>query len=205
MTARDEYDLEYWEKYSVTRPRQPLALVDRFEQLIDSDPKEADVQAFLAENPWLLTEQFPHCHYLIPQFRLGDLYVADFIAPERHSGGPTWMLIEIERPKSKLVTSRGELAETVRHAVQQVSDWRSWLLRNMDVARRPRSHGGLGLGDMSELLAGNVIVGRRVDVTSRFNDLRADILNRQAISIMTYDRIVEFARKRAEFWESYGG
>lgn len=200
---RGEYDAEFWERFAVTRPKDPLGLVDKFERLLDKDPPERDVQSFLEDNPWLLSEQLPHCHFILPQFSLGGQYVPDFIAPERSSGGTQWFLIEIEKPRAQLVTKKGLFAETVRHAIQQVQDWKMWLNDNQDIARKPRLEGGLGLDDMSRILIGQVIVGRRSDVTPRYNQLREQLMDSDAIQIITYDHMTEWLRERANFWAGF--
>lgn len=201
---REDYDEEFWESRFAERPRgNCVDAVNKFEELLDQEPNEAEVQKALEEQPWILAEQHPHCHYVLPQFRLSDMYVTDFVLPERNSGGTFWHLVEIEKPKVKLVTNGGQLAGTVRVAVQQVKDWKTWLLNNQDVASRPRSKGGLGLHDMSRLVSGTVIVGRRSEVSSRFNELREQILADSNITIMTYDRVAERARLRAEHWDGW--
>ena len=199
---REDYDQEFWDRYSVARPEQPLRLVDRFEQFINRNPPEVDIQNYLQNNPWLLSEQFPHCYHILPRFSLSGQYVTDFIAPERSSGGTFWMLIEIERPDCKLVTKDGEFAVTVRRAVRQVRDWKTWLKDNQDVARKSRLSGGLGLHDMTRMLCGHVIVGRRSNVTNRFNQLRNELFENEVIEVYTYDRIIDWARRRANYWES---
>jgi hypothetical protein len=67
---------------------------------------------------------------------------------------------------------------------------------------RPRSKNGLGLSEIDGVW-GWVIVGRRAQVTPRFNQLRAQVRNDSHIEIMTYDRILERFRARAEHWESW--
>lgn len=200
---REEYDEEFWEKHSVNRPRDPVAVTKQFELLINKNPPELEVQKFLERNPWLLSVQHPHCHYILPEFSLNGQYRCDFIAPERCSGHTNWYLIEIERPHAQLMTKKGEFAETVRHAVQQIKDWRMWLWENQETAKKLRISGGLGLHDMSRLITGQVIVGRRTQVTERYNQLRADLLEHDAIELVTYDRIIEWALKRAEYFELY--
>jgi len=201
---REDFDEAFWESHYAERPRgKCVESVEKFENLLDRAPNEIEVQKALEEQPWILAEQHPHCHYVLPQFRLSDMYVTDFVLPERCSGGTFWYLVEIEKPKVKLVTKSGQLAETVRVAVQQVKDWKTWLLNNQDVAIRTRSKGGLGLHDISRMVVGTVIVGRRSDVDARFNELREQIWTDSHITIMTYDRVVERARLRGEHWDDY--
>jgi hypothetical protein len=201
---REDYDDEFWEAHSVERPRgKCVDTVREFEELLDREPNEAEVQKALEAQPWILAEQHPHCHFVLPQFSLSGMYVTDFVLPERSSAGTFWYLVEIEKPKAKLVTRDGQLAKTVRIAVQQVKDWKTWLLNNQDVAARQRSKGGLGLHDISRMVLGTVIVGRRSDVTERFNELREQEWAGSQIKIMTYDRLIDCARQRAEHWDNY--
>lgn len=115
------------------------------------------------------------------------------------------MLIELESPRASLVTKQGQFSSTIRQAITQISDWRRWLRNNMEVARKPRRLGGLGLHDMSAITAGWIVAGRRSEVTPRFNDLREDLLTEQAITVLTYDRLIEWASKRARFWQADDG
>lgn len=200
---RTDYDDEFWESVSVSRPSDPIAVVDDFERLLSDNPPEAQLQKYLEQFPWLLTEQFPHAYAALPQFRFGDQYIADFVIPERCSGDTHWMLVEIERSDAILTTKNGEFSQAVRTAIRQVKDWRRWLRHNFEVAKRHRRHGGLSLHDMSDYQIGYIVIGRRDKVTPRFNDLRTELLNSDLIDIVTYDRICEWARKRANFWNGY--
>jgi hypothetical protein len=195
-------DDDWLEKFHAMRPVPIAGLAQRFENTLDAAAREEDVQKFLTENPYILAEQLPHCHHVIPKFRFGGEFVSDFLLPEMASSGTTWVLVELEPTNAQLVTASGQLAERVRVGVQQVRDWRDWLLNNRDMAVRPRSKNGLGLSDIDDVW-GWVVVGRRMQVTPRFNQLRKQILNDAHIEIMTYDRILEQFRARAQHWENW--
>jgi hypothetical protein len=200
---RLDHDDEFWEDHSVARPADPVGLVDEFERLINRQPHENEIQNFLEMNPWLLAQQFAHCHYVLPQFSFGGQFRADFVLPERCSGETIWFLTEIERPDMPLLARNGEFSKEVRHAIGQVQDWMHWLRNNQDTARKPRTIGGLGLHDISSLISGYVVIGRRSKVCRRFNQLRSTLLSQSGIDIVTYDRIIDWARNRAQFWSTY--
>ena len=196
-------DEDSWlHQFHARRPVPIAGLADRFEMVLDTAVREEDVQQFLTENPFLLAEQLPHCHHVIPKFRFGGEYVCDFLLPEMASSGTTWVLVELEPVNAQLVTASGQLAERVRVGLQQVRDWRDWLLNNRDMAIRPRSKNGLGFGEI-ESVWGWLVVGRRTQVSSRFNQLRSQVLNDSNIEIMTFDRILERFRARAVHWEGW--
>jgi hypothetical protein len=190
------------EKFHAPRPVPIAGLADRFEQLLDSATREEDVQQFLTATPFILAEQLPHCHYVIPKFRFGGKFVSDFLLPEMASSGTDWVLVELEPVDAQLVTRSGHLAERVRTGVQQIRDWRDWLLNNRDMAIRPRSKDGLGLSKL-EMVSGWLVVGRRAQVTPRFNQLRNQVASESNIKIMTFDRILERFRARAEHWQGW--
>ncbi|WP_425283575.1 Shedu anti-phage system protein SduA domain-containing protein [Methyloceanibacter stevinii] len=194
---------ESWlEAFSVPRPSPTEGLADEFEKLLNDATSEEEIQRFLTANPFILAEQLPHCHHVIPKFRFGGKYVSDYLLPEMTSGGTFWTLVELEPANAQLVTASGHLGERVRGGVQQVKDWRDWLLNNLDHAIRPRDQDGLGLDNMAGIW-GWVIVGRRSMVTGRFNQLRKQIWDDSKITIMTYDRVLEWYRRREEHWQAW--
>jgi hypothetical protein len=196
-------DEDSWlEEFYAPRPFPIAGLAERLEKVLDGASREEDIQKFLSDNPFILAEQLPHCHYVIPKFRFGGEYVSDFLLPEMASSGTTWVLVELEPVNAQLVTASGQLAERVRVGVQQVRDWRDWLLNNRDMAIRARSKNGLGLSEIEDVW-GWVVVGRRGQVNQRFNQLRNQIRNDSHIEVMTYDRILERFGARARHWESW--
>lgn len=200
MNAYDDQD--WLEQFHASRPSPISGLAERFELVINTAEREEDLQKFLAENPFILAEQLPHCHYVVPKFRFGGRYVSDFILPEIASSGWTWVLVELEPVDAQLVTQSGYLAERVRAGIQQVKDWRDWLMDNRHEAIRPRSRNGLGLWEIDDIW-GWVVIGRRSQVTDRFNQLRKQVFKESRIDVMTYDRLLEWFKVRAAHWEEW--
>ena len=79
-------DSNWLEQFHVARPVPISGLVERFATVVDNAKREEDLQKFLAENPYILAEQLPYCHYVIPKFRFGGKYVCDFLLPEMFVG-----------------------------------------------------------------------------------------------------------------------
>lgn len=200
MNPCDEQD--WLEQFHARRPVPISGLAERFEDVINTAERKEDLQKFLAENPFILAEQLPHCHYVIPKFRFSGRYVSDFLLPEIASSGRTWVLVELEPVNAQLVTQSGHLAERVRAGIQQVKDWRDWLMDNRDEAIRSRARNGLGLEEIEDIW-GWVVVGRRNQVTERFNQLRNQVLRESRIEIKTYDRLLEWFKERAAHWEEW--
>lgn len=191
------------ERYSVSRPvGRATEIGTAFQQLLESFPSDEEkIQQFLRENPFFLAEQLPHCHHVIPKFKFGNQYVSDFVLPEMTSGGTFWVLVELEPADVPLVTKGGIYSERVRVGLQQLRDWQTWLETNRDYANRSRPN-GLGLGDIAGIWTW-LVVGRRTNISERFNHLRDQTLAREGIKIMTYDRLIEQFLARAKFWDNF--
>ena len=197
-------DQDWWESHSVEWPRRKCSeIVNGFRDLVDKNPPEREIQSYITKFPWILAEQFPHCHFIFPQFRLGSNYVADFVAPEKCSGGAVYYFVEIEQAGHSLMTKSGKFTAPVRNAVEQVQEWRRWIIENYEYVKRDRSKNGLGLHDLTRYIVGKVYIGRRSNQNDRFNELRQTLLEQSSIDICSYDRMIEWAAYRANFWDGY--
>ena len=109
------------------------AAINNFEQLLNADPDEPTLQMFLGlpRNKILLD---PSAKSVTPEVWLGTQYRIDFVVElpqQRHA------LIEIERPRDELYTTRdGNPAHKHKHGHQQITDWIEWLDENRDFARK---------------------------------------------------------------------
>lgn len=71
------------------------------------------------------------------KLRLGADYLIDFaVAEERRSKGLYWELIEIETPYTPPFTRRGVPSAKLTNAIQQILDWKRWLIENRREAER---------------------------------------------------------------------
>lgn len=190
-------------EYYVFENKITFKKLDEFEQLLAQSTTERPIQKFLEKNPEILTQWAGggHGRWLVPQKRLGAEHVTDFIIGERNSAGFTWTAVEIESPTARLFTKGGDPSAKLTHAMRQIFDWQAWLAKNIDYACRDRSEGGLGLRDIRSETPCIIIMGRRKDLSEQTKGLRQQLCLRSGISIMTYDRLIEFARRRCDFWE----
>ncbi len=101
-------DRDGWlSEHIVNRPHPIGNLVERFQEALEGAKREEDLQIFLAENPFILSEQFPHGTHVVPKFRFGGKYVSDFLVSEVTSAGTIWILVELEPANAPLVTKDG--------------------------------------------------------------------------------------------------
>jgi len=179
------------------------AAVSKLRDLVEANLREAEIQAHLESHPYILSEQYAHCHHVFPRVRLGDRYEADFFCLECPSYGNKWIAIEIERPDIKVVTRTGRKTSELEHALQQLRDWRKWISDNIDYARRPRNRNGLGLEDIEPRFQCSAIIGRRSSVSEEFDSIRRQVLSDECIEIRSWDSVIERAEQRAKLLQEW--
>ena len=109
--------------------------------------------------------------------------------------------MELESPKVKMFTVKGDPTKELTHAIRQIQDWRSWLKSNRDYATRERNKHGLGLTDIDSNVPGLIFIGRRKDVDKSTDELRRQMVQDSNILIHTYDTLIDYARSRAKWCE----
>ncbi len=155
---------------------------------LEAAQRERDLQEYLSKNPIILAQAVGggHGRWVIPQFRFGSNLVADFVVGERHSFGYEWLLVELESPKTKMFTKKGDPTTALTHAIRQIEDWRSWIRKNIDYVSRPTENGGLGLIDIHDSAKGLILTGREKEITSDTHERRRQMCLDNGISIHTY-------------------
>lgn len=174
------------------------AAVDELERLVEGDASENELQKHLELYPYILNQQFAHCHHVFPKVALGIQYETDFMCLDIPSAGKEWIGIELEPTQKKVITKQGRKTADLEHAIQQIRDWREWITNNLSYARQSREQNGLGLVDISPRFFGYVIIGRRKDHNRKFNEIRRQLIRDELITVRSWDGIVEWARKRAK-------
>ncbi len=108
--------------------------------LLGSDHEE-ELQAYLAENPDILTAAFGlpliwsgrgpdtagNSAILLPKLPLGGEYVSDFCLAVSRSIQLDFVLIELERAIDRPYQRNGNATSRLNTAVRQVLDWLGWL------------------------------------------------------------------------------
>jgi hypothetical protein len=157
------------------------ATLRAFEELLDRNPREEDVQVFLANNPVVIEPTAVAIH---PKVKLGTEYVTDFVI---QLGEGEYVLVEIEPPGSTLYTLAGNPSAHLNHAQKQVEDWREWVSENISYARQ-------SLPGITEPY-GRVIMGRRASLTQRTaKALRRRNQELHHLKIETFDDLISRVR-----------
>jgi len=152
---------------------------------------ESELRSYLSAHPYLLSEQFAHCHHVFPKVCLGSQYEVDFFCLGIPSSGEEWWGVELESTGKNVITKSGRKTAQLEHALQQVRDWRAWVAANLSYACGPRESNGLGLRNIQPRFYGYVIIGRRRNYSHAFNLLRSQVFREELIEIRSWDGIVE--------------
>lgn len=195
---------DYIEEHTVKIDKQGFeSATNKLESLINDDVSENTLQKHIENHPYILSQQFSHCHHVFPKVALGNQYETDFICLDIPSSGKEWIGVELEIPGKNVITKSGRKTADLEHAIQQIRDWRSWVTENLDYARKDKAKNGLGLSDIIPRFSGFVIIGRRKEFTSKFNELRKQIFRDELIEIRSWDGIIEWAYKRAKVFSYF--
>ncbi|MEI2650121.1 MAG: Shedu anti-phage system protein SduA domain-containing protein [Dermatophilaceae bacterium] len=177
------------------------AKIATLQTTLDGASDERPVQRYLQENPEILAQALVggHGRWVIPQKRLGDRFVPDFVLGHRWSG-PTWewILVELQTPAlstprnrtGQLFTRQGRMGEQLDEGLKQINEWRRWLEANLDYARRSRTEHGLGLTRIGANPPGLLLIGREGDLTPEHADMRKQLGDQHNVRIHSYNWLV---------------
>ena len=189
--ASDElqHHLVHWDHITIQDVRS-------LQELLEQETDEPTMHRFLQDNPKLLIQALAggNGRYLISKQRLGSEHVPDFMIAEEHSMGLEWHSVELESPLVKPHRKDGLQSQKLTHAIGQISDWRRWLMDNLDYARRPPKQNGLGLIGIDNRVSGLIVIGRRTEPCERYNEFRRQMIDRERIRIHNYDWLLDVAR-----------
>ena len=171
--------------------------VASLQKLLCRNPKEPKMHRFLEDNPKFLIQVLGagHGRYQLSKKRLGSEFVPDFLVAEMSSIGMEWYAVEIESPRKSPHNKDGSFNKHLNHAINQIRDWREWLMNNIDYARRPKNEDGLGLVGIDPRVAGIIIIGRRSNFPPRYNKFRRQLIDQNRIVIHSYDWLVDVAQR----------
>lgn len=115
---------------------------------------------------------------------LGSDHEVDFVmAHSERSMGFIYTLVEIETPHESAYTNSGDPRSRLIHAIQQTTDWKSWIQENPDQVRKLFPSKRLSVTGLSHFRY-MVVMGRRAD---RFNEKRNVLAKQNGIQIRSFD------------------
>lgn len=169
--------------------------VEEFRGLIDNPEvhEKRDIHPFVEENSFLL---FPNPDATLSEvpIGMGTEYRIDFMVRRPNA---TYLLVELESPRRRIVTADGDFTAEMNHALCQVEDWQEWIENNLTTVQRyyPEITSPEGL----------IVIGREDGSEAQSRRLRRRNVNmRGRIEILTYDDLLRGAESYVRSLEVSG-
>lgn len=177
-------------------------IIHEWEDLLSNTKlKEKDYHAFLAASPGIfLTRR--RSYLVVSKLKLGSFYETDFVVVnEGHSEGTQYNLIEIESPHTKLFDLSGKPTARLNAALQQIRDWKRFLIDNRTFMKNAFPTVSTRVMRRSKLNF-TIIIGRRTGNLEHL-EKRSQIEENEKVSIISYDRLTDLARRNFFLDEPY--
>ena len=173
-------------------------ILSDWENLLDNpSAKEQDYHSFIQSNPAIFLTLI-ESYIVISKLKLGNEFETDFVVvKEGYSEGTKYEIIEIESPHSKLFDSKGKPSAKFNAALQQIRDWKRWLIDNKNEFRKILPTSGTKVLKECKLNF-KIIIGRRADDPLEL-ERRRQISEEMNIEIISFDRLTDIAKSRRVF------
>ncbi|WP_109853505.1 Shedu anti-phage system protein SduA domain-containing protein [Aquimarina sp. AU58] len=114
-----------------------LGVEKKLKKAFDNN-SEVELLSILKENSFLFYEFYSRKGGALPNFSEVSFgrYRCDFTWLNDNSGGPEWVLVEVEKPKMRLFTKKKEPTAELNHALEQVRSWDKYFKENPTEKKR---------------------------------------------------------------------
>ena len=194
--------------YATSTSKDAVRLVD-----VLKNDKELKIQAYLEAHTYVLKAAVgvPEWafNYVIPQFRLGSDYRADFIVFAGQSNSYEITIVELKRPSASLYTKKSILSKELNTACMELYKYRKWINNNIDEFKKKLVYEIKKQDSMFEEsfdwtrrfhIYSKVVIGRREKLTREICDKNFD-LEEAGVGIMSYDRLIDAENRITEMME----
>ncbi len=156
--------------------------------LEDKKLKERDYHEFIQTHPGLFFNSNFDSYLTISKVKLGSDHETDFVVvKEGYSDGTIYELIEIESPHTKLFDKTGKPTSKFNSSIQQIRDWRRWLIKNRTGFKNIFPTSSTRVIRDSRLKF-KIIIGRR-ETDKEVMEKRRQISEEENIQILSFDRL----------------
>ncbi|MBL1233205.1 MAG: DUF4263 domain-containing protein [Flavobacteriales bacterium] len=169
-------------------------IISEWETLIEKELPEKDYHEFLKEHAGFFFSDY-NCYLTISKLKLSSELETDFInIKDQRSNGLIYEFIEIEKPQSKLFNSNGLPAKDFNSAIQQIRDWKRFLIENKSWFKKYLPTYSTRIISDS-CIKFSIIIGRRTYNESEI-EKRNQIASELGIEIRSFDYLTDLLRKR---------
>ncbi len=159
---------------------------DWLELLSQRHPEEI-YHNYLQENAGFFLSYGWEVNILISKLRFGADFITDFIiGRDQHSNGLWYELIEIETPYDAPFTQKGNPSARLVGAIQQIQNWRRWIIDNRREINKLLPTYGVRTSRMNPNFNFKIIIGTREN-SEKYLDRRNDLAKQLGIQIRSFD------------------
>ena len=173
------------------------SLILRWEDMLNSNLRELEYHKFINDHAGFFFGNY-NCYLTISKLKLGSDYETDFVnVIDQRSNGIIYEFIEIEKPSSRLFSSNGIPTKDFNNAIQQIRDWKRYLIENKAWFRKY-------LPSQTTRIINNagvtftLIIGKRTDNPLEI-EKRNQIADELRINIRSFDYLTDLFKRRKFF------
>ncbi|MCH5344497.1 MAG: DUF4263 domain-containing protein [Acetatifactor sp.] len=169
------------------------------QDIIDNSCKEKEIQIYLQEHPYILSNIIGGYNEILPKFKLGSEYECDFLSFTKYSMRMEITIFELKLPNAKLLTTANIPTKDLSLAISQVSKYMNWAKDNETYFRKqlfkryaPNNKAYEQFYPLFEYHS-VIIIGQRSQFSENENSYRKDFYRTSngSIEIIPYDRLIE--------------
>mgnify|MGYP000678130763 CR=1 FL=1 len=185
-----------WYKDNITKDFKHELILE-WEDLLNQNLTESKYHTFLSENAGLFLGN-DNCHLAISKLKLGSELETDLVTlTDNFSNGNKFELIELKQPQAKLFTQKGLVTAEFNRAIQQIRDWKRWLIDNRTFFKKYLPTVSTRVVNDSHLNF-KIIIGRRLTNIYEI-EKRNQIANEIGAEIRSFDYLTDKLKTR-EFY-----
>jgi len=195
MCYQKPSDLDNWSLLNNELMSLRHKVILEWQELVVSNAKEEQYQKFLSKQAGMFFLDAHSKFICIEKIRLGADYVIDFaVVTEGYSNGLSWELIEIELPHAIPFTKEGIPSARLSRAIQQIHNWKRWLIDNRRDAEKLFPAYGIRTKRNANFKF-SVLIGTR-DNSSLWIEQREQLSTNLGIELLSFDRLTEWLERR---------
>ena len=184
-----------WSKLNDSARPVIESIASQWKELLCQEECEEKYHQFLADHAGLFFCDNYKRLVCISKLRLGADYKIDFaVAEENYSYGLCWELIEIESPHVPPYTKAGISSARLSCAIQQIQDWKRWLIDNRRDASKIFPARGIRT-QKDPNFRFTIIIGNREN-TDKWLEKRNQLAEELNIAIRSYDYLTDTLMSR---------
>lgn len=145
-------------------------------------------------------------NYVLPQFRLGDDGVVDFVVMTGQSDSYWIHIVELKLPEDIQFNKDGSYRKALNKALSQVNVYQSWIEEHLiyfkELLSKRISEKDSDFNENFEftrrfIIYADIIIGRRENLTAENRKITSSLYN-NFTSIISYDRLIETEKRLNE-------